>query len=124
MANPTLSKNYTAETAVKKNRIVAFGTAEGSVIHATAATDKAIGVSLELDAAAGERVDVVRTGIADVEYGGTVAVGDLLTSDSDGCAVVAAPAAGENARVVGVAEHAGLAGDIGAVLISCGSLQG
>lgn len=124
MANPTLNKNYTAETAVKKNRIVIGGTSAGSVIQASAATDSAMGVSLELDAAAGERVDVVRTGIADVEYGGTVAVGDLLTSDSDGCAVVAAPAAGANVRIIGIAEYAGLDGDIGAVLISCSSLQG
>ena len=60
MGNPTLNKNYTAETAVTKFRIVMFGSAEGQVVHADSATAKSIGVSMELDADAGDRVDVTR----------------------------------------------------------------
>ncbi len=124
MGNPTLNKNYTAEAAVKKHRIVQFGSADGQVIYADSATAKSIGVSMELDADAGDRVDVTRTGMPEVEYGGTIAAGDLLTSDAEGRAVVAAPGAGANARVIGIAEHAGVLGDIGCMALGFGSLQG
>lgn len=124
MGIPTLNKNYIAETAIKKCRIVAFGSSEGRVIHATSATEKSMGISMELDADLGDRVDVTRAGIADVEYGGNVAAGDELTADAEGRAVVAAPGAGSNVRIVGIAEYDGVLGDIGAALIGCGSMQG
>ncbi len=124
MGNPTLNKNYTAETAVKKHRIVAFGSVSGAVIHADSATAKSIGVSMELDADAGDRIDVTRTGMPEVEYGGTVAAGDLLTSDAQGRAIVATASAGANIRVVGIAECAGVVGDIGGMALGFGSLQG
>lgn len=124
MGNPTLNKNYTAEAAVKKHRIVKFGAADGQVLHADSSTAKSIGVSMELDADAGDRVDVTRTGMPEVEYGGNVAAGDLLTSDAEGRAVVAGPAAGTNARIVGIAECSGVLGDIGCIALGYGSLQG
>lgn len=124
MGTPTLNKNYVAEAAVKKCRIVAFGSSEGQVVHAASATAKSMGVSMELDADLGDRVDITRAGIADVEYGGTIAAGDELTADAEGRAVVAAPGAGANVRIVGVAEYDGVSGDIGALLIGCGSMQG
>ncbi|REM14738.1 DUF2190 domain-containing protein, partial [Mycobacterium tuberculosis] len=75
-------------------------------------------------AVAGDRIDGVRLGIAEVEYGGAVAAGDPLTSDASGRAIVAAPAAGANARLVGFAEVAGVLGDIGSVFISPCVMQG
>lgn len=124
MANPNLIKNYTAESAVTKFRILCWGASDGAVKHATAATDKIIGVAEAFGAAAGERVDAVRSGIADVEYGGTVTRGDALTADAQGRAVVATPAAGSNARIVGYAEVSGVLGDIGSVNVDPEMIQG
>lgn len=121
--NPGLIKTYVAAAAVTKRRIVKL-TADGQVAQGAAASDKVVGVSQELDAALGERVDVAHTGLSDVEYGGNVAVGDPLTSDASGRAVVAAPAAGANMRIIGFAQLAGVLGDIGAVLIEPGFMQG
>lgn len=125
MRNQDLVKNYSAEAAIAAYRIVKFGAADGGVLQAAAATDKLVGVTDRLAAAvAGDRIDVVRSGIAEVEYGGTVAAGDLLTADASGRAIVASAAAGSNVRVIGVAEVAGVVGDIGSLLIDSGSFQG
>lgn len=125
MRNPGLQKSYSAEGAIGAYRIVKFGAADGGVLQAAAATDKLIGVIDRIPAAAsGDRVDVIRSGIAEVEYGGTVAAGDLLTADASGRAIVATAAAGSNVRVIGVAEVAGVVSDIGSMLIDPGSFQG
>ncbi|EIJ33326.1 capsid cement protein [Thiothrix nivea] len=108
-----LVKNFVAGAAVTANRIVKHGAADDAVIHGAAATDKLLGVA-DADAASGARVDVVLSGVADVAYGGTVARGDLLTADANGKAVVAST----GNRVVGVALVAGVAGDIGEVLLA------
>ncbi len=122
--NPTLTKNFTAETAVTKYRIVKLGSSDGQVAHATAATDAMIGVVAELDAAAGERVDVHLAGLAEVEFGGTVTRGALVTADAQGRAVAAAPLAGVNNRVLGVAMVSAVSGDIASVLIAPQQIQG
>jgi hypothetical protein len=84
-----------------------------------------MGVTDRLGAAvAGDRIDVVRSGIAEVEFGGTVARGDPLTADASGRAVAAAPAAGANAYVIGFAEVSGVLGDIGSASILPGRIQG
>lgn len=125
MRNHGLIKNYTAEAAIGAYRIVKFGAADGGVLIATAAGDKIVGVNDRMAAAAaGDRIDVVRTGIAEVEYGAAVAAGDLLMSDASGRAIVAAAAAGANVRTIGVAEVAGVLGDIGSVHLAPGSFQG
>lgn len=125
MRNQGLIKNYTAEAAIAAYRIVKFGAADGGVLQAAAVGDKLIGVTDRLAAAvSGDRIDVTRSGIAEVQYGGAVAAGDLLTSDADGKAVVAAPAAGANVRIIGVAEVAGVLDDIGSMAIEPGSFQG
>lgn len=125
MRNPGLQKNYTAEAAIPAYRIVKFGAADGGVLQAAAATDKLIGVTDRLAAAAAnDRIDVIRTGIAEVQYGGTVAAGDLLTADASGRAIVATAAAGSNVRVIGVAEVAGVVDDTGSMLIVPGAFQG
>lgn len=125
MRNHGLIKNYTAEAAIAAYRIVKFGAADGGVLIAAAAGDKIVGVNDRLAAAAaGDRIDVIRTGIAEVEYGAAVAAGDLLMSDGSGRAIVAAAAAGANVRTIGVAEVAGVLGDIGSVHLVPGSFQG
>jgi hypothetical protein len=124
MAYNGLTKNYTAEGAIAKHRIVKVGAADYGVLQAAAATDKLIGVTTEVDADQGERVDVVHAGIVDLELGGNVAAGDLITSDADGKGVAAAPGAGANNRVIGIALIAGVAGDLAPVMLAPGSVQG
>ena len=124
MGNPTLIKNYTAEGAIAAYRIVKFGAADGGVVQAAASTDLIIGVNEALPVAAGERVDVIRSGIADVEFGGTVARGQPVAADANGKAVVAAPAANVNAHIIGFAEVSAVAGDIAPVLLARGVFQG
>lgn len=124
MANNGLTKAYTAEGTINPFRIVKVGAADYGVLQAAAATDKSIGITTEVDAAAGERCDVVHDGIADLKLGGTVARGDLLTSDANGQGVSAAPSAGTNNRVIGVALVSGVVGDVVPVLINPGSVQG
>lgn len=124
MANPELIKAYDCGAAVNPYRIVKFDAADRKVIQAAASTDLMIGVSDTLGGANGGRADIIRSGIADVEYGGDVTRGQKLTSDADGKAVAAAPAAGVNAEVIGEAEVSGVSGDIGSVYISPSTMQG
>jgi Uncharacterized conserved protein (DUF2190) len=124
MANNGLTKSYTAEGNIPANRIVKVGANDFGVLVAAAVSDKSIGISTEVDAVSGERVDVVLSQIADLKLGGTVARGDLLTSDATGQGVTAAPVAGTNNRVVGVALISGVSGDIIPVMIAQGTFQG
>lgn len=124
MANPILIKSYVAEAAVTKYRIVKFGAADGKVLHAAAVGDAMFGVTGSLGAAIDERVDITEAGEAEVEYGGAVVRGDWLTSDANGKAVAAAPAAGINNSVIGRAKVSGASGDIGTVLMAPGRIQG
>ena len=103
--------------AIKPHRIVKYGDADGKVIQSAAATDAHVGVSGRADIANGGRIEIARAGIADVEYGGTVTRGDILTADADGKAVTGA----DGNRVIGIAESSGVAGDIGQVLIAPGA---
>ena len=121
--NEGLTKVYTAGAAVAARRLVKFDSDDRTVIQGAAGADLVIGVS-DLGAAAGERVDVVHTWVATVEYGGNVTRGQLLMSDSVGRAITATAAAGVNVRYAGVAMVSGVSGDLGAVLLAPGSLQG
>lgn len=118
-----LVRSYVAGAAIAPYRIVQFsGT---SVIQADSATDLSVGVTRELGAdALGDRVDVWHDGIAYVEAGGNVAIGAQVTSDAVGRAVTAAPAAGVNNRVIGIALQAAVSGDIFDVLIAPCLIQG
>lgn len=124
MANIGLSKSYTAEAGISANRIVKVGAADYGVLQGAAATDKLIGISTEIDAASGERIDVVHSGVADLKLGGTVARGDFLTSDASGQGVTAAPSAGTNNRVIAMALISGVSGDVIPVLVDVVSFQG
>lgn len=124
MANPLLIKQGTAEAAISPYRIVKFGATDGSYLQAAAATDFLAGVCESVGPASGERLDVIKAGLADVEYGGTVTRGQPITADANGKAVAAAPAAGANVRIIGFAEVSAVAGDIAAVWVEPGIMQG
>ncbi len=125
MGNPTLIKEGTAEGAVTKYRIVKLGASDGGYVQSAAATDFHAGIYSEnFDVASGERLGIIKQGLADVEYGAAVTRGAPLTSDANGKAVTAAPAAGANVRIIGFAEVSGVAGDIGLAWVSPGLMQG
>ncbi len=115
--SPGLTKAYDVGAKVEKRRIVKFDSSDGVVIKSAAATDKHIGVSSEIDAETTDRCDVFRDGLAEVDYGGTITRGDMLTSDASGKAVATTTA---NDRYVGIAEVSGVSGDVGVVLICPG----
>lgn len=123
MRNHDFVKGFIAGGAVAARRIVKLGSSDTAAVQASAATDSLIGVS-DLGAASGESVAVIMGGIAAVEYGGNVTRGALLTADTNGKAVAAAPAAGVNNRIIGVAMISGVSGDIGSVLVNPGAFQG
>jgi len=105
--NPILTKNYEAAAAVSQYRIAKFGASDGLAGQAADTIDPLIGV-FDLSASQGERVDVVRQGIAEVELGGAITRGAQVTTDADGKGVALAAAdygmkqavaAGEDASV-------------------------
>ncbi|MEM9118507.1 MAG: capsid cement protein [Cyanobacteria bacterium P01_F01_bin.56] len=120
MRTDGLAKAFTAGGAIPAHTIIKGHTTAGEVVVGAAATDKVFGVSTEVDAATGDRVDVYLPGsIAPVIYGGAIEVGDLLTSDANGHAVATTTA---NDRVIGVAMTAGADNDIGHVCIQVSNL--
>ncbi|WP_420994109.1 DUF2190 domain-containing protein [Cupriavidus sp. 30B13] len=124
MSNPGLLKAHIAEGPLAKNRIVTHGATDGSVKQATAATDPLLGATEGFAYVAGDRPTIVRSGIADIEYGGNVTRGQPLTADAVGRAVAAAPAAGSNVRIIGFADVSGVQGDICPVSLALGVMQG
>lgn len=122
--NVLLSKNFIAEAAINPNRIVKLGAADDKVLQAAAVGDKMFGVCEYVGPAITERCDIIVAGVADVLAGGNVTRGDLVTSDANGKGVAAAPAAGVNNRVIGVALASAVDGDIFPVLISPSVMQG
>ena len=124
MSNQTLTKNYTAEGAITANSIVKFGTTDDVVVLAAAATDASIGVVEGVAPSAGERCDVVMSGIAEIKLAGSVTRGGPITANASGLGVAAAPGAGSNNRIVGFTLASGVSGDIVPVLLAQGSLQG
>lgn len=102
-------RSYKAEAGVEGFRILKFGSANGTAVKASAATDKIIGTSDGLDKAAGELVDSAVGDVHEVRLGGTVARGDALTSDANGKAV-ATTTVGH--RVIGFAESSGVVDDV------------
>lgn len=117
-------KNYEAEGAIGAYHIVKLGTKDTAVAMADAATDALIGVTTELDVVDGEPVDVVHDGLHQVECGGNVTRGDLLTANATGEAITAAPANDTNMSVIGRALASGADGDIIPVVIGLAQIQG
>lgn len=102
--------SFKAAGAIPKGSAVKAGADNAHVAKATAATDKIIGIALN-DAAAAE--DVVEVGLpgggAAGLAGGTIAFGDLLTSNASGALVATTTA---NDRVVGIAMDAAVVNDL------------
>lgn len=118
-ANIGLVKTMLAGGAIAECAIVQHGSTDKEVTQASAATQKfagVIGLPKGVSAEAGDPVDVIKSGVAHVIYGGNVAVGDFLTANTTGKAVVAA----DGNSIIGVAQVAGASGDLGAVLIQFG----
>lgn len=125
MSNLQLAKNYVAEVAIPPFRIVKLGTADDRVTLATSTSDFMIGTSMDIAAAAGERIDVQFAQIAFVEVGTAILRGQPVTSDAVGRGIAAAPVAGSNNAIIGRAlESASAAGDIIRVMQSIGVIQG
>lgn len=120
MRNELFIKACYAGAAVLPYRIVKHGAADAFALQAAGATDLSFGVSDGLGQTdANEPLDVIRGGVAEVIYGGTVTRGNPLTSDATGRAVVATVA---GSRLIGYAEVSGVVGDRGSVLIALGTL--
>jgi hypothetical protein len=122
--NPGLTKTFTADTAIAAYRIVKHGSGDTAVVQAVAVSDSLLGVTGQVLGEVGKRVDVVMSDTAEVEYGGAITRGDWLTSDANGKAVTAAPAAGVNNNVIGRAMCSGVLGDIGSVMLMGTRIQG
>lgn len=123
--NPTLVKSFIAGGAIGARALVKFGSADGTVVAATAATDSIVGVCVQPGGAgSGDRVDVAISGIAEIKFGGTVTRGGTVTANSDSEGVAPAPAAGVVNRIVGIALQSTSDGDIGDVLLAQGEVQG
>lgn len=127
MNKPTLVQPCTANAAVDPFLIVKYlssGTVEGLVLPAAASTDLCCGISTDIRSEIAEPCDVIIAGAARVRYGGTVARGAKLTADATGRAVTAAPGAGVNAQIIGIAMISGVIDDIGEALIAPSVMQG
>lgn len=121
------SKTYIASGAIAERRIVnPHASLAGQVVQSSAVSASMFGVvNQPKGVATGERVDVVHIGETLVEAGAAFSAGALLTADSIGRAVAAAPAAGTNNRIIATAlEAASAAGDLVRVLITPCMLQG
>jgi hypothetical protein len=124
VSNLILAKAFTAGAAIAPYRIVRLASAD-TVEQAAAVANALVGVNTDLTIVANERVEVMVQGIAWVEAGAAITIGSLVTTDSVGRGVAAAPAAGVNNRHVGIALDAAVAaGDQIRVLLSPGSVQG
>lgn len=119
----TCFKGFTAQAAIGDRRIVKFGSADHQIVLATGPTDLLIGVT-DLAGDVGDAVDVALGEFHEVVLGGTVTRGQELTSDANGAAVAAAPAAGANAYTIGFALVSGVAGDIITYFGRRGVIQG
>lgn len=120
-----MQKNYLAGGAIPAYTPVKFSANPGEVVAAVAATDKVIGVTMDVAVVAGERVDVIHLGEAKVVAGAAFAAGDLLMASAGSQALVAAAAAGANVRVFGEArELASAQGDIVEIVVFPSMFQG
>lgn len=121
---PGLVVTRVAGAAVGARRIVMPGGTAGQFVVSNAA-GAFLGVCFQPGGAAAlERMDIVTSGLVEVVAGGTIAAGAPVTSDANGAAVAAAPAAGVNARVLGYAHEAAVSGDIFRVQLSLHTMQG
>lgn len=111
---PIQIQGMAAGAAITPYSIVKIGAANHTVILAAAATDNVIGVTpLNAADAAGDTVDVIIAGIAEIKLAGTVARGAHVASNAAGLGI-ATTTAGNVA--IGTALASGVTGDIIPVL--------
>lgn len=109
--NP-FTKSYQAGAAINPSRFVKHGASDNAAIQATDASAAILGISEQLAVASGQMVDVIKSGVAFLELGGTVTRGDVLIPDADGKGIAATVVAGTEQHTGAVAEVSGVAGDI------------
>ena len=112
-----------ADTGGVGENLIVRWTAGGKVAVANGSNIAVTGVSL-YDTPAGQTASIQVSGIARVKLGGTVNANDPITSDANGQGVIANPAAGVNAYVIGYAMESGVAGDLIDVQLAPGRIQG
>ena len=117
MRNDGLTKSFYAEGVLEGRKLVTFGTGKLAVKQATAADNALIGVTTQIGSETNGRVDVIFCGIVEVEAGGTIAKGAVLTSDASANAITATQAAD---RIIGIALEDSVAGDYTSILIAQG----
>ena len=117
MANPTLTKTFTATGEIAARALITFGSADGQAVVASAATDTLLGVAEQIGSRENMRVDVIINGIAEVVAGGNVTRGDALTSNAAGKVITSSTATD---RIIGFAMQSGVASDIIEVMIAQG----
>jgi hypothetical protein len=100
-----------ADLSAQQFRIVKLTSTGVAVANATDLNQ--VGVLQDKPAALGIACNVRWNGVSKVRYGGNVAIGDRLTSDANGAAVVATT----GKQVVGIATAAGVSGDVGSILV-------
>lgn len=114
----TLAPNcltFRATAAIPRGSVVKPGATSDYVTKSTAATAKNMGVAQNAAEAADDLVEVALPGGGGFGLaGGTIAEGDLLTSDASGALIATTSA---NDRVVAVAMQDAVAGDIFSIQI-------
>lgn len=123
MSNPGLIKNYLASGPIAPHAIVKFAQEDGQVL-AAAEGDIPVGVNEALGVQAGERVDIIRSGVADVVFGAAVSRGQFVTANAQGRAVPATPGAGQSVWALGYAEVNASEGDVASVMLNITLLRG
>jgi hypothetical protein len=114
---------FVAGGAIEAFRLVKVGAADNTAIQATDAAAPIVGVA-EFTVAQDQDATVQVSGVARCIAGGVIARGAKLTSDANGAVVTAAPAAGANAHVIGIALASAVAGDHVPVLLAQHTMQG
>lgn len=119
-------KNFAASGAIVHRRLVAFTATDGTLVQASGTAGERLAgvVDCPGGVAAGERFDVVLFGPADVECGGNILPGQNIASDAQGRAIVAAPAAGANASIVGRTLINAASGDFAKAFVNPSQIQG
>lgn len=107
-----LTKNFRAGALIAPYLILKFGPDDQTLVPAAGPTDDLIATNVELEAKAGERFDAAFGGLPEVRYGGPIGRGKPITSDTQGRAVEAAPAAGVRVRIIGFSIASGVPGDV------------
>ena len=111
-------KKQLAGGVIAQYHILKMGADDNHLIESAAATDQHIGVAQHAAAAAEDDIRVQLDGITNLKLGGTVTRGDRITSDANGKGVTAAPAAGTNNPIVGIAFASGVLDDLIPMLLA------